>query len=534
MPNPKKLCLHAGVRMRREHFGGILFDTTSGTMIEVDREAYQMLNNLRSNSNQSAKVIQRLRELGFLVEGPSSAAESPEDLSADWPIYSSLSAPETVHWAITYRCNAACPDCYAERNKIEYKEMDTAQAAKLIKVLADWGVFQLAIGGGEPLLRADLAEIADIAKQQGLVTHVTTGDYSAALAVLPSLAPGIASLHLGLKFQLLLNEPAKELNNLQEFVQAVSSTGLATGVNLPLCNTVIKHFDELIYYLVQAGFRRIILLRYKPPFSEARWQTENPSCATIREFEPQLAATIHSNRDIAFRVDCALSFLQRKFAPEQAAEHGIRGCVAADRIISLGPDGTVYPCSQLIHPSMAAGNLLTDNPEGMWRNAAVIKKYRAFRHKKAFKHSYCGVCKAKDQCGGCRVFADDALSGDPGCPGPVLPGRKELGPIGRKLDFEDYLTEYDSISVEQYMLRYGVGQAKAIKEIRANGMRTDDGDNGRKKKSQYFATKVVDEIVDMIGSTSGGAPYVSREEVTAWLSEDRINYPAWLKKTGRG
>ncbi|MDD3073976.1 MAG: radical SAM protein [Eubacteriales bacterium] len=530
MAEPKSLTLHAGVRMRRESFGGIIFDTTSGTMIEVDREAYQMLCNLR-DADPSASVIQTLRELGFLKEGSPPLPDFPGDLSADWPTDISLSAPETVHWAITYRCNADCVDCYAKRNKGGCMELDTAQAARLIKLLADWGVFQLAIGGGEPLLRGDLAEIAGLAKEQGLVTHVTTGDHSAALAALPSLAQSVASLHLGLKFQQLLAEPSKELKNLREFVTAVHNAGLATGVNLPLCNMVIKHFDELIFYLAQAGFKRIILLRYKPPFSEARWRAENPTGAILKEFETQLAATIRNHSHISFRVDCALSFMQRSLTPQQAAEHGIRGCVAASRIISLGPDATVYPCSQLTHPDMAAGNLLIDSPEEVWRNATRIKKYRSFRQKKAFKHSYCGICRAKDQCGGCRVFSDDALGGDPGCPEPMLPGLTELGPIGRRLDLENYLSGNSCIFVEDYMLRYGVGQAKAIKELRAEGLLTADGDNGRKKGSLYFARNTISEIIEMIGSTPGGVPFVSREEVAAWLEEeDSHNYPAWIKR----
>lgn len=80
------------------------------------------------------------------------------------------------------------------------------------------------------------------------------------------------------------------------------------------------------------------------------------------------------------------------------------------------------------------------------------------------------------------------------------------------------------------MLRYGVGQTKAIKELRAEGLLTADGDNGRKKSSLYFAPDTINEIIEMIGSTPGGVPFVSREEVAAWLEEDSHNYPAWIKR----
>jgi len=39
---------------------------------------------------------------------------------------------------------------------------------------------------------------------------------------------------------------------------------------------------------------------------------------------------------------------------------GMRGCVAAGKIMVLGPDGSVYPCSQLVSDKNKAGNLLED------------------------------------------------------------------------------------------------------------------------------------------------------------------------------
>jgi hypothetical protein len=50
-----------------------------------------------------------------------------------------------------------------------------------------------------------------------------------------------------------------------------------------------------------------------------------------------------------------------------------------------------------------------------------LRHYRLFRTKKSFKHSKCGICRVNAACGGCRVFAADAIGGDPGCPDPVKP-----------------------------------------------------------------------------------------------------------------
>jgi len=86
----------------------------------------------------------------------------------------SLSIPETVHWAVTYRCNSDCPDCYARRHKDSFPEMNTREAKTMIDRLADAGVFQL----------ANLGVMIDFHKDRAVVSFYCTLDYGAAIPVL--------------------------------------------------------------------------------------------------------------------------------------------------------------------------------------------------------------------------------------------------------------------------------------------------------------------------------------------------------------
>ncbi len=97
---------------------------------------------------------------GVLSESFARMLEEKSLIKIRWPIYKHLSAPETVHWAVTYKCGQSCPDCYVARHKRLFtNELDTQDALKLVDKIADSGVFQLAIGGGEPFLRNDLEDI---------------------------------------------------------------------------------------------------------------------------------------------------------------------------------------------------------------------------------------------------------------------------------------------------------------------------------------------------------------------------------------
>jgi len=217
-------------------------------------------------------------------------------------------------------------------------------------------------------------------------------------------------------------------------VAQLNQRGIIPGANLIMARSAIQNLDKIIEVLSEAGFKRYTLLRYKPPLNVKRWFKEKPDKYDLELLEDRLTMLREANASIQVRIDCAFAFLERRLNPQIALCSGIKGCVAADRIISLAPDGSVFPCSQLTGTAFNAGNLLDENFESIWNGSSIIKKYREFRTNKNFKHGDCGRCKVKSFCGGCRVFAPDAMGSDPGCPVPLY----ETGYID---DEDDIITE---------------------------------------------------------------------------------------------
>ena len=501
------ISLSDSVRIRKEYFGGIIFNTSTGTVIEVSRKAYTLISIIQANGvtdvndlNQIwfnlfakhlhpktvSKNIKKLIELNVLVVMPQGILHQTDkdglfqkEQFNTWPAQNHLSAPETLHWAVTYNCDAKCPDCYIERHKHTISsELNTKQILQVLDMIAAAGVFQLAIGGGEPFLREDLATIAAGANERKLVVHITTGRYEHEISVIREIARSIKSIQVGIKNDELIKQPVTEKEKLTKLVNLLNSEGIDVGANLIISLSTIKNFDRIIKLLSEAGFQRITLLRYKPPGNLKRWMQEKPDQDALQLFEVILTGIVAKYPHIQFRVDCGLTFLQRKLPSHQALQSGIRGCVAADRILSVAPDGTVYPCSQLVGEQFLAGSLLEDDFSNIW-DSKVINKYRGFRTTKTFKTGHCGYCQAKSHCGGCRVFAEDALGTDPGCPDPILPPSK-------------------------------------------------------RPKFSYDRNETIMDIQESIGFTSGGYPFATFEEIKGWLEEESYcDYPLWLLNNNR-
>jgi len=88
--------------------------------------------------------------------------------------FSSDKKPVVV-WNMTRRCNLKCIHCYSSSADIDYPdELTTAEGKKLIDDLAAFGSPVILFSGGEPLMRADLLELARYATQRGMRAVIST------------------------------------------------------------------------------------------------------------------------------------------------------------------------------------------------------------------------------------------------------------------------------------------------------------------------------------------------------------------------
>ena len=80
-----------------------------------------------------------------------------------------------VVWNCTRRCNLRCVHCYSSAGNQDSPEaLSTEEGKAFIRDLADFGVPVVLFSGGEPLLREDIFDLADFARDQGIRTVLST------------------------------------------------------------------------------------------------------------------------------------------------------------------------------------------------------------------------------------------------------------------------------------------------------------------------------------------------------------------------
>ncbi len=83
--------------------------------------------------------------------------------------------PPIIVWNCTRKCNLHCIHCYSSAGEQDSAQvLTTEQAKSFINDLAEFNVPVILFSGGEPLLREDIFDLAQFAKEHGIRTALST------------------------------------------------------------------------------------------------------------------------------------------------------------------------------------------------------------------------------------------------------------------------------------------------------------------------------------------------------------------------
>lgn len=280
MISEQRFSLHPAIRLRAESFGGIAYHRGNGRLIELDAEGFYLMTLLgasdpltirqmvRSMCDSSygavpaalvAHLIAELSDRDFVVEGISTRNSTPVfSATSD----GALSAPITVHWALTYACNYQCPHCYAPSPGTP-GEMTLNEKLASIRRMSEWGVFEVALGGGEPTASRHLHDVLHAIRENGMVPNLTTNGSFVNQELAQLLAKTCGTVQISLDRPDILDLYRGEGASRRAILALgrLQGAGTQVGVNLLIVPQNIEKIDESLDWIVDQGVRRVVLLR---------------------------------------------------------------------------------------------------------------------------------------------------------------------------------------------------------------------------------------------------------------------------------
>jgi AdoMet-dependent heme synthase len=329
--------------------------------------------------------------------------------------------PHVVAWNLTRRCNLRCTHCYISAGPFESAESELGpdECRRVVdQLLAVNPAPLLILSGGEPLLRADLPELAAYASERGATVVVGTNGTSlteARVAMLKDagvagVAVSVDSLddarHDGFRGGAhALSSTLAGLEHLRarrlDFVLQTTATPENAGEIPALVDWAAAQGAVCfnLYFLVPTG-RGAGLLDLDPARIEALLDV-------LVEAERRYRGAM------MVRAKCAPHFIRKVYeaTPDSPLLNYRTRCPCGIDYCRITPDGKLTPCPYL--PAVA-GDLRTQTFGEIWSGSEV---FRALRERDLAGR--CGRCEYRLVCGGCRARAfalsGDYLAADPSC-----------------------------------------------------------------------------------------------------------------------
>ncbi|MFX1248341.1 MAG: radical SAM protein, partial [Promethearchaeota archaeon] len=367
-------------------------------------------------------------------------------------------------WNFTNHCNLKCLHCYQDSSLITAsnvnsypKELSTAEALRVVDIVAKSGCGSLSFSGGEPLLRDDFYKIAHHTSNHRLLCTLSTNgtllDHTVAKDLISAGVSGISiSLDsLSSKFHdELRGTPGAHTKAVQGIeVCAENSQFKELIIATTLTNRNLDDISGLIEFASEVGATRVYFSRILPVGRGKSLQSMNITREEQRKVLKYLAKKFidyiqYGEPSVAvmtrgmtyFASQCA-SLSNYKHFPISEIVIGIEkrhkeilgnsaktlfrqfaeyagGCATGLTYCGLSPEGDILPCAPATDVHL--GNILKDGLERIWINNPVLRQIRG----RSLVKGKCNSCKSTLICGGCRVTAygttGDWLASDPSCP----------------------------------------------------------------------------------------------------------------------
>ena len=322
-----------------------------------------------------------------------------------------LQAPLTINWALNNSCNLACRHCYSREDTND--ELEKKVLFSSIENVAKAGVFSINFGGGEPLLRRDLLEIAAFTAGLGLRISMNSNgwliDRQTAIAL-----KGAGFLKVGISIDSHLSEIHDRFRGVEGSHQRakaaighLAAAGIATSISTVICR--INHNDifDLVAFAQEQGAGQLNFHNFK--CSGLGFAHRDELDLSPEEWREVYRKALDAKREVK-GLDISLDDPIIALLGARASGSLIKGSVCGKLSLNFKANGDITPCGFI---PVVIGNIVRDNLRDVWRDSPVLAKMR-----NKLPSGKCSDCGKYDDClGGCSARAL-ALTGDLNSPDP--------------------------------------------------------------------------------------------------------------------
>lgn len=278
-----------------------------------------------------------------------------------------LEVPNSICWNITNKCNDNCKFCYRDTLS---EDLDFKSNKKILDNIISSGVKKVTFAGGEPLMYKNTLDLIKYAKENGIITSLTTNNILLSEQLLYKLEKYLDCITLSLdanssELQTMMTRNKNHFNNVIHILEFIRRNNLSMKVKI---NTVVSKINK-------AEVKNMIeLVEY---YNIYRWK--------LFQFVP-LRGSAYKNKDKFYITDEEFFTVKdeilkkQDFNDKKIITFSDRNSIESSYFV-IFPNGDVKISTDLTDKII--GNLIEDSIADIWENKCYEKQSHMERTSKA-------------------------------------------------------------------------------------------------------------------------------------------------------
>jgi radical SAM protein with 4Fe4S-binding SPASM domain len=329
--------------------------------------------------------------------------------------------PILAVWEITLACDLACRHCGSRAGRARPDELSTDECFGVVDQLAELGVFEVVLIGGEAYLRDDWTRIVARIKERGMSPLLTTGGRGLTPArAEEAAAAGLASASVSIDGGAAVHDRLRGVAG--SHAAALAALGALRGAGIPIsANTQINRLSmpdlgEVLETIIAHGAHS-----WQLQLTVAMGRAADAPEMLLQPYDLlELFPLIDRLADRCREADVRLwpGNNVGYFGPYESKLRGTlpRGhmvhCGAGRWGIGIEADGTIKGCPSLATANWAGGNVRDASLRDIWERAAPMRYTRDRTVDDLW--GFCRTCYYADTCRAGCTWTAESLLGRPG------------------------------------------------------------------------------------------------------------------------
>ncbi len=321
-------------------------------------------------------------------------------------------------WEITLKCNLACSHCGSRAGQARTDELSKKEALDLVQQMAEVGIKEVTLIGGEAFLRPDWLEIAAAITKAGMLCGMTTGGYGISLETAQRMkAAGIITVSVSVDGLEATHDRLRgKKGSWKHAFQTMShlqSAGIKFGCNTQLNRLSAPEFPRIYELLRDAGIFAWQIQLTVPMGNAADHAEMLLQPYELLDLYPMLAqvAIRAGEEGVMIQPGNNIGY----YGPYERTLRGKgeewkfwQGCSAGLSTLGIEADGAIKGCPSLPTAAYTGGNIRTRSLRDIVEQTAELRFNLDAGTPEGTKHlwGFCQTCEFAELCrGGCSWTA---------------------------------------------------------------------------------------------------------------------------------